>query len=46
MSVVQHTINHGGFEPSRRNTIFKQQVNFTKGAILGLWKTKPTPNEA
>ena len=40
------TVDLGMLEFSGRYMILKHQVDFTKGAILGLWQTEPAPDVA
>lgn len=40
------TVNFGMFELPCMHTIVEKNVNFTKGAVLGLGKPEPTPDVA
>lgn len=39
------TINFGILELPGGNFVLEQDVDLSKGTILGLWKAEPTPNE-
>jgi hypothetical protein len=40
------TIDFAAPEVPRRNLILKEQINFSKCSVLGLWQTEEAPSKA